>query len=443
MAVRAASAVVLARSHATRGSGAGGGGSGGRRAAPDRPRVRAGRRGGTARPEAGPAARRSGSGAPAPARARAWRAGAASAALASAHRGDHAVMTTLRAEARGLKASWPAARSPSHATSESVGAVRVMRIVPERGEVARRGRSGSDTSAHNSGPDLTRVRFASSIARVLRLARRPPPVQRVTHLHDIRALPLVRSPAMEGGQRPLELILARNLLSSLSTPAFLVDEPGDIAFYNDAAGALLGRRYEDTGRCAAASGCAASARSTPTASRSRSTSSTLTRAARQPPGARRASASARRRRPSARDRGQRLPARRRRRLPRARSSSSGPPSGARVKVRVWGARGSVPTPGPDTMRYGGNTSCVQVTLSDGTELVLDAGTGIRPLGLRAAAERPAAAHPAHAPAPGPHPGADVLRAGVPARSPRSSIYGPVGAAMRSLRDRIGATSRRR
>jgi phosphoribosyl 1,2-cyclic phosphodiesterase len=52
-----------------------------------------------------------------------------------------------------------------------------------------------------------------------------------------------------------------------------------------------------------------------------------------------------------------------------------------VKVTVWGARGSVPAPGPETNRYGGNTSCVQVTLDDGTELVLDAGTGIRSLGL--------------------------------------------------------------
>jgi PAS domain-containing protein len=52
---------------------------------------------------------------------------------------------------------------------------------------------------------------------------------------------------MEGGQRPLELILARNLLASLSTPAFLVDRAGEIAFYNEAAGALLGRRYEDAG----------------------------------------------------------------------------------------------------------------------------------------------------------------------------------------------------
>jgi phosphoribosyl 1,2-cyclic phosphodiesterase len=52
-----------------------------------------------------------------------------------------------------------------------------------------------------------------------------------------------------------------------------------------------------------------------------------------------------------------------------------------VKVKVWGARGSIPSPGPETTRYGGNTSCVQVTLSDGTILVLDAGTGIRTLGL--------------------------------------------------------------
>jgi phosphoribosyl 1,2-cyclic phosphodiesterase len=52
-----------------------------------------------------------------------------------------------------------------------------------------------------------------------------------------------------------------------------------------------------------------------------------------------------------------------------------------VKVKVWGARGSVPAPGPETTRYGGNTSCVQVTLSDGTMLVLDAGTGIRNLGI--------------------------------------------------------------
>lgn len=49
-------------------------------------------------------------------------------------------------------------------------------------------------------------------------------------------------------QRPLELILARNLLSSLSTPAFLVDADGVLVFYNDAAGAVLGKRFEEAGR---------------------------------------------------------------------------------------------------------------------------------------------------------------------------------------------------
>jgi phosphoribosyl 1,2-cyclic phosphodiesterase len=59
-----------------------------------------------------------------------------------------------------------------------------------------------------------------------------------------------------------------------------------------------------------------------------------------------------------------------------------------VKVKIWGSRGSVPSPGPETTRYGGNTSCVQVTLEDGTEIVLDAGTGIRNLGLALAGSAP-------------------------------------------------------
>jgi phosphoribosyl 1,2-cyclic phosphodiesterase len=52
-----------------------------------------------------------------------------------------------------------------------------------------------------------------------------------------------------------------------------------------------------------------------------------------------------------------------------------------VKLKIWGSRGSIPAPGPETMRYGGNTSCVELTLSDGSTLILDAGTGIRNLGL--------------------------------------------------------------
>ena len=51
-----------------------------------------------------------------------------------------------------------------------------------------------------------------------------------------------------------------------------------------------------------------------------------------------------------------------------------------MKVRVWGCRGSLASPGPHTVRYGGNTSCVSVELDDGTVVVLDAGSGIRDLG---------------------------------------------------------------
>ena len=51
-----------------------------------------------------------------------------------------------------------------------------------------------------------------------------------------------------------------------------------------------------------------------------------------------------------------------------------------MKVTFYGVRGSVPTPGPSTVRYGGNTSCVAVRLADDTLVVFDAGTGARVLG---------------------------------------------------------------
>ena len=53
---------------------------------------------------------------------------------------------------------------------------------------------------------------------------------------------------MSGPQKPLELILARNLLTSISTPAFLVSREGAMLFYNEAAGALLGVPFEELGR---------------------------------------------------------------------------------------------------------------------------------------------------------------------------------------------------
>jgi len=52
----------------------------------------------------------------------------------------------------------------------------------------------------------------------------------------------------------------------------------------------------------------------------------------------------------------------------------------RFEVEFWGTRGSIPSPGPDTVRYGGNTSCVEIR-AGGQTLIFDAGTGIRPLGI--------------------------------------------------------------
>jgi phosphoribosyl 1,2-cyclic phosphodiesterase len=51
-----------------------------------------------------------------------------------------------------------------------------------------------------------------------------------------------------------------------------------------------------------------------------------------------------------------------------------------VKVTVWGSRGSVASPGPETVGYGGNTSCVEVRNGHGDVVVLDGGTGARRLG---------------------------------------------------------------
>ena len=52
-----------------------------------------------------------------------------------------------------------------------------------------------------------------------------------------------------------------------------------------------------------------------------------------------------------------------------------------MKATVWGCRGSLAAPGPDTIAIGGNTSCLEIRLADDSLLVLDAGTGIRALGL--------------------------------------------------------------
>jgi phosphoribosyl 1,2-cyclic phosphodiesterase/CheY-like chemotaxis protein len=57
-----------------------------------------------------------------------------------------------------------------------------------------------------------------------------------------------------------------------------------------------------------------------------------------------------------------------------------------MRVRFWGTRGSIPKPGPDTVRYGGNTSCVEVRTASGVLIVLDCGTGAHGLGQALLAE---------------------------------------------------------
>ena len=51
-----------------------------------------------------------------------------------------------------------------------------------------------------------------------------------------------------------------------------------------------------------------------------------------------------------------------------------------MKIKFWGTRGSIPVPGKDTTIYGGNTTCIEITLHTGKTIIIDAGTGIRLLG---------------------------------------------------------------
>jgi phosphoribosyl 1,2-cyclic phosphodiesterase len=50
-----------------------------------------------------------------------------------------------------------------------------------------------------------------------------------------------------------------------------------------------------------------------------------------------------------------------------------------MKIRFWGVRGSIPSPGPKTVRYGGNTTCIEVRTDAGELIIIDAGTGIAAL----------------------------------------------------------------
>jgi len=62
----------------------------------------------------------------------------------------------------------------------------------------------------------------------------------------------------------------------------------------------------------------------------------------------------------------------------------------RLQVQFWGVRGGIACPGHDTVRYGGNTACIQITCGD-HRLIFDAGTGIRPLGADLIKQSPVSA----------------------------------------------------
>ena len=87
-----------------------------------------------------------------------------------------------------------------------------------------------------------------------------------------------------------------------------------------------------------------------------------------------------------------------------------PPS---TRLKFWGVRGSIPVPGASTVRYGGNTSCIELR-AEGEIIILDAGSGMRLLGnaleeeFGSEADQAHAAHHAHSL--GPHPGASFFPA---------------------------------
>ena len=110
-----------------------------------------------------------------------------------------------------------------------------------------------------------------------------------------------------------------------------------------------------------------------------------------------------------------------------------------IRLRFWGTRGSIATPGPNTVRYGGNTACVELRGPDGELVVFDAGTGLRELGNRLQQERldgePLAIHLLISHLHWDHiQGLPFFR---PAYDPRTTftIYGP--AQNRPLRDLLG------
>jgi hypothetical protein len=184
-------------------------------------------------------------------------------------------------------------------------------------------------------------------------------------------------------QKEIELILLRQWASHMTLPIWVTGLNGDLIYYNEPAEALLGVRYDEAGempldatdgdvpgclggRLAASAGRVATGDS---ASRGQTGSQ-----AHQIP--RYGWSVARCRTDGLSLRGRRTP-------PAGRGGDL-VGSARRVKITLCGTRGSLANAGPDTLRYGGNTACVEVRGNDGAVLILDAGTGIRSVGDRLA-----------------------------------------------------------
>ena len=209
-------------------------------------------------------------------------------------------------------------------------------------------------------------------------------------------------------QKAVEIILMRQLASYLAVPIFLVDPEGNLLYYNEPAERLLGRRYDETGEMPLATWSTAF---TPTAE----DGSPLA-----PEDLPLAIALQKRRAAHGR-----WPSRASTACPggspsppfrsRGRGSATSAPSRSSGRsdpgeVHALGHARLAGGAGPDTVRYGGNTSCVEVRATDGSVLVLDAGTGIRRLGAALRGDVAPHRRAADAPAHGPHPGPRLLRA---------------------------------
>ena len=208
----------------------------------------------------------------------------------------------------------------------------------------------------------------------------------------------------------------RELADHLATPIFVVDTAGDLLFYNDPAERLLGSRFDETGMM-------------PFAEWSTVFTPTDAHGAPIPPDELPLG-----------DRGAAAAAGARRHVRSADSTVSAASSSvtaiplqgqwgehlgaaaifweAAMKVTVWGTRGSQAAPGPDTVRYGGNTSCVELQALPDTPRRARRRHRHPPSGRRAAGRCAPRRRVADASPHGPHPRPRVLRAAVPSPTSR-------------------------